>query len=187
MKRVLVVGGGNSAAEAAIFLSEAGAGVTLSIRRRSLDTVIDSDSIGTSATGITAKIKPWVREPLERAASQGLIDIMLDSEIIEIRPRTVLLRVVRNTKACAIEIECDHIFALIGADPDVGLLQEAGADIDSDGRPIYTDEFETTVPGLFVAGHVTRELHMKNAIETGRKVVNYIAARIFEESLVCNA
>jgi thioredoxin reductase (NADPH) len=187
MNRVLVVGGGNSAAEAAIFLSEAGAGVTLSIRRSSLDKVIDSDSIGTSATGLTAKIKPWVREPLERAASQGLIDIMLDSEIIEIRPRTVLLRVARNAKASAREIECDHIFALIGADPDVGLLQEAGAQIDSDGRPVYTDEFETTVAGLFVAGHLTRQLHIKNAIETGRKVVNCIASRVFEESLVCNS
>ena len=186
-KRVLVVGSGNSAAEAALFLSEAGAAVTFSIRRRSLDGMIDSDNVGTAATGATAKIKPWVREPLERAASEGLIVIMLDSEVIEILPRSVLLRVARDEKAKMIEIECDHIFALIGADPDLGLLQEVGAEIASDGRPVYTDEFETTVPGLYVAGHVTRELHMKNAIETGRKVIDHIASRVLEESMTCKA
>jgi thioredoxin reductase (NADPH) len=187
MKRVLVVGSGNSAAEAALFLSEAGADVTFSIRRRSLDGTIETDNIGTSASGATAKIKPWVREPLERAASEGLIDIMLDSEVIEIRPRTALLRVARDEQVKTEEVECDHIFALIGADPDVRLLQEAGAEIASDGRPVYTDEFETTVPGLYVAGHITRELHMKNAIETGRKVVDHIASRVFEESMTCKA
>jgi thioredoxin reductase (NADPH) len=186
MKRVLVVGGGNSAAEAALFLSEAGADVTFSIRRSSLDGMVDYDNIGTSATKTSAKIKPWVRGPLERAASEGVIDIILASEIVEIRPDTVLLRVTRDEQAEIIEMECDHIFALIGADPDVRLLQQAGAEIALDGRPVYTDEFETTVPGLYVAGHLTRELHMKNAIDTGRKVVDHIASRVFEESLTCN-
>lgn len=186
MNRVLVVGGGNSAAEAALFLSEAGADVTFSIRRRSLDVTVDYDNVGTSATQTSAKIKPWVREPLERAASEGLIDIILASEVLEIRPRTVLLRVLRNGEAEVIELECQHVFALIGADPDVRLVRAAGAEMASDGRPVYTDEFETTVPGLYVAGHLTRELHMKKAIETGRKVVDHIASRVFEESMTCN-
>jgi bacillithiol disulfide reductase len=186
MKRVLVVGGGNSAAEAALFLSEAGADVTFSIRRRSLDVAVDYDNIGTPAIQTSAKIKPWVREPLERAASEGLIDIVLASEVVEIRPHTALLRVTREEKAEVVEMECHHVFALIGADPDVRLLQRAGAEIAPDGRPAYSDEFETTVPGLYVAGHLTRELHMKNAIETGRRVVEYIASRVFEESTTCN-
>jgi putative YpdA family bacillithiol system oxidoreductase len=186
MKRVLVVGGGNSAAEAALYLSEAGADVTLSIRRRSLDGMVDHDDIGTPAAQTSAKIKPWVREPLERAAHGGLIDIILASEVAEIRPDTVLLRVVSNEGVEIIEIQCHHILALIGADPDVRLLRQAGAEIASDGRPVYTDEFETTVPGLYVAGHLTRELHIKNAIETGRKVIDHIASRVFEESMTCN-
>ena len=186
MKRVLVVGSGNSAAEAALFLSEAGADVTFSIRHRSLDLVVDSDNIGTPSAAITAKIKPWVREPLQRAASEGLIVIMFDSEVIGIGPCKAILRVAQGERANIVEIECDHIFALIGADPDVRLLHDAGAEIASDGRPVYTDEFETTVPGLYVAGHVTRELHIKNAIETGRKVVDHIASRVLEESMTCN-
>jgi thioredoxin reductase (NADPH) len=185
-ERVLVVGGGNSAAEAALFLSEAGADVTFSIRRPSLDATVDYDNIGAPATQVSAKIKPWVREPLECAASEGLIYIIPASEIVEIRPHTVLLSVVHNEKVEVVELECHHIFALIGADPDVRLLIRAGAEIASDGRPVYTDEFETTVPGLYVAGHLTRELHMKNAIETGQKVAGHIASRIFEASMACN-
>jgi thioredoxin reductase (NADPH) len=186
LKRVLVVGSGNSAAEAALFLAEAGADVIFSIRHDTLGGTVDTDNVGISQAGRTAKIKPWVREPLERAASEGLIDIILNSEVTEIRPGTALLRVSRADKSHSIEVRCDHIFALIGADPDVSLLQQAGAEIASDGRPVYTVKFETTVPGLYVAGHLSRELHMKNAIETGRKVIDHIAPIVFEQRMTCN-
>lgn len=177
MKRVLVAGGGNSAAEAALFLEEAGAEVTLSIRRPALDSA-NGDSL--------IKIKPWVREPLERLESEGRIKIIRSSQIVEIRRNSALLRIEIPNAPDIIELSCDHIFALIGADPDTGLLRKAGAQIGSDGRPIYTENYETTVTGLYVAGHLTRELHMKNAIEIGSKVVEHMASKIYEESLVCS-
>jgi thioredoxin reductase (NADPH) len=173
-KQVIVVGGGNSAAEAALFLEEAGADVTLSVRRSSLDD---------EGTGSGAKIKPWVREPLERAASEGRINIIPSSQVIEIHPESALLRVERGDDSGVVDIPCDHIFALIGADPDVELLRQAGADIASDGRPVYSENYETTVSGLYVAGHVTREMHIKNAIEIGRRVVDHIASNVLEESM----
>ena len=173
-KHVLVVGGGNSAAEAALFLEEAGADVTLSVRRSSLD----DDGTGSGAT-----IKPWVREPLERAASEGRINIIPSSRVMEIYSESALLQIERDNDRNIVEIPCDHIFALIGADPDVELLRQAGADIASDGRPVYSKNYETTVPGLYVAGHVTREMHIKNAIEIGRRVVDHIASNVLEESM----
>lgn len=173
-KRVLVVGGGNSAAEAALFLGEAGADVTLSLRRFSLDD---------AGTGTGAKIKPWVREPLERAESEGRINIILSSRVMEIYSKSALLQIDRDDAKDIVEVPCDHIFALIGADPDVGLLQQAGADIASDGRPVYSENYETTVRGLYVAGHVTREMHIKNAVEIGRRVVEHITSKVLEESL----
>ena len=82
-----------------------------------------------------------------------------------------------------IEVDCEKVFALIGADPDTGLLEKAGVEIASDGRPVYNEEtFETRVPGLFVAGHLTRSLHMKNAIATGRAVAAGIAARVANDA-----
>ena len=171
MKRVLVVGGGNSAAEAALFLLDAGAHVSLAIRRCALDAPSSMNA---------AKIKPWVREPLERAQAEGRLDILTSSEVVEILPDSALLQVLNDETPGFVTVPCEHIFALIGADPDVRLLEEAGAEIAADGRPVYSDEFETTVAGLFVAGHLTRELHMKKAIEVGAKVVKYITERLLE-------
>jgi thioredoxin reductase (NADPH) len=173
---VLVVGGGNSAAEAALFLAEANARVTLAIRR---------DSLHAPPSGSGATIKPWVLEPLERAASESKITILTSAAIEEIHSTSARLRLTHDHTDEMIEAACDHIFALLGADPDVHLLEQAGAAIAADGRPVYSTDYETTVPGLFVAGHVTREMHMKNAIGVGRQVVERIVARVFDEQLSC--
>jgi thioredoxin reductase (NADPH) len=172
-RQILVVGGGNSAAQAALFLAEAGAKPLWSLRRAELDGQ-DPD------TGqVKAKIKPWVKAPLELAAAQGLITILWSSRIVEIRPNSAFLSL--NDSTDLLEVVCDHIFALIGADPDTTLLETAGAEIASDGRPVYNLEtYETTVPGLYVAGHMTRELHMKNALEVTPHIVRAIASRLFQ-------
>lgn len=183
LKPILVVGGGNSAAEAVLFLSEVGAKVTLSLRRASLDSSSEQNQDARSSKSSAPKIKPWVREPLERAAAEGRIKIIPSSKVAEISSRAALLEISRGGSNEIIEIDCNHIFALIGADPDTRLLDHAGAQIGSDGRPIYDpDTYETTVDGLYVAGHLTRELHMKNAVEVGRKVVRHIASSLLEES-----
>jgi thioredoxin reductase (NADPH) len=185
-KNVLVIGGGNSAAEAAIYLVESGARVTLSLRRASLDADVENDSIGASNNRASAKIKPWVREPLDRAASEGKLNVITSSEILDILPDSAILKLRGDARYLLeeiIEVPCEHIFALIGADPDTLLLEQPGAEIASDGRPVYDPiTHETTVPGIYVAGHLTRELHMKKAIEVGRQVVDYIASSVSDFS-----
>jgi putative YpdA family bacillithiol system oxidoreductase len=184
LKQVLVIGGGNSAAEAALFLAESGANVTLSLRQSSLDAGGEQSGEGAAANRSGAKIKPWVREPLERAASKGRIRIIPSSEVKEILPYSVILQIAGNRPGEIVEIECDHIFALIGADPDTKLLEQAGVEIAPDGRPVYgADTYETNIPGLYVVGHITRELHMKNAIEIGRRVIDLIASSIIRRTV----
>ena len=177
-KKVLVVGGGNSAAEAAVYLAEAGAGVTLAIRREALDAPSRLNA---------AKIKPWVREPLDRLRAEGRLDLRTSAEVVEILIDSALLEVCGTQGPDCVRVFCDHVFALIGGDPDVSLIEAAGAEIAVDGRPVYSKEFETTVPGLYVAGHLTRELHMKRAIDVGREVVRYIAERLLEPVAVSPA
>ena len=187
MKRVLVVGGGNSAAEAALFLFEAGASVTLLVRRPSLDLEPDANSGADDFVHdsvVRAAIKPWVREPLERAIAEGLIELFTSSQVMEILPRSAVISVTRGGKEERVEIECDHVFALIGADPDTRLLEDAGVEIAVDGRPAYDpDTYETNIKGLYVAGHVTRELHMKSAMRVARKAVARIASQVLTESV----
>ncbi|HVF90328.1 MAG TPA: NAD(P)-binding domain-containing protein [Blastocatellia bacterium] len=187
-KDVLVIGGGNSAAEAALFLADAGANVTLSIRRPALD-VTESEIAGPGEIEdgpkeIKARIKPWVRKPLEEATSKGLVKLLASSKLVEIGQKTAMLSVTGAGSEVRIEIPCDHIFALIGADPDTRLLEDAGVEIARDGRPVYDIETcKTNVPGIYVAGHITREMHMKNAIKGAERVVALMASKAFEKGL----
>jgi thioredoxin reductase (NADPH) len=178
LKQILVVGGGNSAAEAALDLADFAAGVTLSVRRARLDLA------PTAPFG--APIKPWVLEPLHAAIRDGKINLICSSRMLEITAVSAILAIEDGSGETLVrEVPCDHIFALIGADPDTRLLREAGAVIAEDGRPLYDPEtYETTVPGLFVAGHVTRERHIKNAIQVGCRVVETVASAMLDRCSV---
>lgn len=168
-QEILVVGGGNSAAEVSLFLCEGAARVTWAVRRPSLDPrPEESDRVG---------IKPWVREPVYREVERGTLNIIYNATCAEVLPDAALLKISGSGEP--LRVPCAHVFAMLGADPDVTLLQASGAEIAADGRPVYDSETnETTVPGLFVAGHLTRELHMKNATAVPHRVVGHIAGRL---------
>jgi thioredoxin reductase (NADPH) len=166
-KSVLVVGGGNSAVECALYLHEASAKVTYSLRRPSL---APRDKEADTYT----TIKPWVRAPLEALAGRGEIQVIYRSHVVEITEDAALLRVEGQDEL--LRVPCDQVFALLGADPDLQLLKEVDAEIAADGRPVYNrDTYETTVPGCYVAGHLTRELHMRNAVVIPPRIVRGIA------------
>jgi thioredoxin reductase (NADPH) len=164
-EEIVVIGGGNSAAEAALWLHEAGARVTLSLRRPSFAPRCGTHDEFTS-------VKTYNIERLKALAGSGQIAVLFSSEAICVSAQAVHFRVPEGSLA----VRCRHVFALLGADPDVSLLRGAGADIAADGRPVYHPEtFETTVPGLYVGGHLTRALHLRRAIDLPRRVVRMIA------------
>jgi thioredoxin reductase (NADPH) len=167
-QEVLVVGGGNSAAEAALSLHQAGARVTLSLRRPSF-------APRSGATDAYTSVKPFNSEPLETLAMRKRLNIVFRSQVAEIRREAALLRLEDGSLR---RVPCLHVFALLGADPDRGLLHRAGAAIAADGRPVYDPRsFETTVPGLHVAGHLTRALHIPKAIQLAPRIVHWIAGQ----------
>ena len=71
-KEALVVGGGNSAAEAALFLSEEGARTTMAIWRE------DWENRDPKA----GAMKHWVRTPLEREVKAGRLRVILYKEVL---------------------------------------------------------------------------------------------------------
>jgi bacillithiol disulfide reductase len=184
-KEVLVVGGGNSSAEASLALAEVGARVTLSIRRASLDEPGQPYAQLSAARAPGAKIKPWVLAPLQEEVAEGRVKVITSSEVVEIFPKSVILRVAGGGSSDIVELQCDQVLALIGADPDTSLLESAGAEIADDGRPVYDpNTYETTVPGLYVAGHITREMHMKNAVKIARKTADIISSQVNQSRVV---
>ncbi|MGB8507678.1 MAG: NAD(P)-binding domain-containing protein [Pyrinomonadaceae bacterium] len=165
-KDALVVGGGNSAAEAALFLAEGGARTTLAIWRADWE----------NRDPKKGAIKAWVRGPLEREIEAGHLRILVFSEVEEIGADYVRLK----DDAGAIEtIPNDAVFVLIGSDADLTILREAGVEIVRQGLtdfPLYDpDTYETRVHGLYVAGHFTHSRHIKEAIAVPRRIVPLIA------------
>lgn len=163
-QRVVVAGSGNSAAEAALFLEEVGAHVTLAMRRAGFERDPESGR---------AEIKWWVRDPIVELKRAGRMKVYFDTRIAEITETTAVLESGADGR---FEVPADAVFALLGTTPDLKLLVDAGVEIDPDGIPRYDPvTFETNVPMLYVAGHITRERHMKGALETAPRVVERIA------------
>lgn len=135
-KNALVVGGGNSAAEAALFLSEEGARTTMAIWRD------DWENRDPKA----GAMKHWVRKPLEAEIEAGRLNVVLYKQVDEIRETDVTL----TTEAGeSLTIPNDVVFVLVGSDADLTLLKKLGVQTES-GKlaevPVYDPEtFETNV------------------------------------------
>src|SRR5229473_1238985 len=165
-KEALVVGGGNSAAEAALFLAEEGARTTMAIWRE------DWENRDPKA----GAMKLWVRSPLEREIAEGRLRVILYQHVDEISALEVTLTTETGEKRT---IPNDVVFVLVGSDADLTLLKSLGVEITS-GKltemPVYDPEtFETNVRGVYVAGHFTNARHIKAAIDVPRKIVPLIA------------
>ncbi|MBA2503733.1 MAG: NAD(P)-binding domain-containing protein [Pyrinomonadaceae bacterium] len=166
-KDALVIGGGNSAAEAALFLAEGGARTTLAIWPS------DWENRDPKA----GAIKAWVRTPLEREIKENRLQIVLFKRIEEITEREVRIETEEEARLL---LPNDAVFILIGSDADLMLLRQAGVEIVRSERgcdvPVYDQEtFETNVRGIYVAGHFTNARHIKDAIAVPRRIVPLIA------------
>jgi thioredoxin reductase (NADPH) len=161
-KRALIVGGGNSAGEAALFLAQEGAETTLAIFR-------DDWENNDPKQGC---IKYWVKQPLEEELKEHCLKLFFLGKVVEIREKEVELE---NENGDRVVMENDVVFVLIGADADLTMLKNLGVATEQ-GKygevPVYDPEtFETNVPGVFVAGHFTNQRHIKGAIDAGRACV----------------
>ena len=165
-KDALVVGGGNSAAEAALFLAEGGARATFAIWPSDWE----------NRDPRKGCIKHWVRDPLAREIECGRLRLFLFTEVERIEESRVLIKDERGETHA---LPNDAVFVLIGSDADLTLLRGAGVRTEKSGLtevPAYDPEtFETNVPGLYVAGHFTNSRHIKEAIAVPRRVVPLIA------------
>ncbi|HEX7999181.1 MAG TPA: NAD(P)-binding domain-containing protein [Pyrinomonadaceae bacterium] len=165
-KEAAVVGGGNSAAEAALFLAEEGVQTTLAIWHADWENRDPKKNA----------IKHWVRAPLESQLERGRLRLVFFKEVTEITEREVKFQL---DDGQALVVPNDVVFVLIGSDADLTLLRQAGVEIMRSGLtdvPVYNPEtFETNVNGLYVAGHFTHSRHIKEAIAVPRRIVPLIA------------
>jgi thioredoxin reductase (NADPH) len=161
LQDVIVVGGGNSAAEAALDLWRSGARVTLVHFGPTFD----------------KKIKPWVLPDFTNRVKEGLITALWSSRVKAIEPGEVVL-VGEGGEA---RVRADRVYVMTGFAPSLELLRATGVPIDAKtGIPSHDGEtLETAVPGVFIAGVVVAGYDANKVfIENGRYHGDRIVARL---------
>ncbi|MBX5329051.1 MAG: thioredoxin-disulfide reductase [Candidatus Bathyarchaeota archaeon] len=135
-KRVLVVGGGNSAVMTALYLAGLASEVKIAHRRSEF-------------RAEEALVKDL--------AAKKNIEILWNTEVREIQGEKLVTKVIlfNNQSGETREMAIDGVFIQVGEDPNSQLAKEAGVEVDERGY-IKIDIFQrTNVPGVYAAGDVT--------------------------------
>ena len=157
----VVVGGGNSAAEAALDLWRSGARVTLVHFGPTFD----------------KKIKPWVLPDFTNRVKEGAISACWESRVKTIEPDTVVVATGDGER----RIPATFVYIMTGFAPNTDLLRDIGVPIDAaSGIPHHDPTtLETAVPGVFIAGVVVAGFDANKVfIENGRYHGERIVARL---------
>jgi thioredoxin reductase (NADPH) len=165
-QRVVIVGGKNSAAEAALDIFRNGGGRITLVHRHA----VMGDSI-----------KYWVKPDIENRIKEGSVHARFSTRVVEITPSEVVMDGPDGTH----REPADAVLLMTGYRSDTTLLADAGAEIDTTlGAPILNEQtFETTVPDLFVigasvAGSQSGRIFIENGRFHGEVAVRTIAARL---------
>jgi thioredoxin reductase (NADPH) len=157
---VMVVGGKNSAAIAALELWRHGARVTLVHRR---------EAIGPS-------VKYWIRPDIENRIKAGQVKAYFNSTVKEIAPDHVVL----STPDGEVTLANDWVFAMTGYHPDFEFICSLGCRLrgDDDKKPVVNSKtLESSVPGIYLAGVIVAGVRTSEIfIENGRFHGQLIAA-----------
>jgi bacillithiol disulfide reductase len=161
---VVVVGGKNSAAIAALELFRAGARVTLVHRGAQL-----ADSV-----------KYWILPDIENRIREGSIPARFEARVREIGERSVVI----ERSSGGEELPAQAVFLLTGYRPDASLLREAGVNVDPDTLVPEHDlaTLQTNVPGLYVAGatasgRFTSRIFIENGRFHGEAILRSVLSR----------
>ena len=134
-KKVIVVGGANSACDVALECWHKGAEVTMVVREPEL----------------YQGVKYWILPNIENRIKEGSIKAYFNSKIKEIHEKDVVVQ----TPDGEITIENDYVLAMTGYSPDYSLLENLGININDDEHktPDYNEKsLETNLKGVYLAG-----------------------------------
>jgi thioredoxin reductase (NADPH) len=167
-RRLLIVGGRNSACDAAVFAQRCGADVTLVCR----------------GEGIHPRVKYWIRPELEAMIKSGQVRALFHTEVVRIDVDNVVLSV--GPRQEILEVPADDVFLALGFTSDGSLFEMVGAELDGEARSVVHEPstMRTTVPGVFVAGTAVAgtQARFKVYIENSHIHAKRIAAALTGDS-----
>jgi thioredoxin reductase (NADPH) len=165
---VLVIGGKNSAAIAALDLWRHGARVTLAYR----------------GTQLHHHVKYWIKPDLENRIKANEIEAYFNSTVQEIGIDHVVIQTPHGAK----RLKNDFVLALIGYHPDYDFLRSMGIELSTEQhRPVCDPvTLESNVPGIYVAGVIvagsrTNEIFIENGRFHGRQIAEDLKIKLRPE------
>ncbi|WP_261129159.1 YpdA family putative bacillithiol disulfide reductase [Bacillus sp. Marseille-Q3570] len=162
---IVVIGGKNSAVDAALELEKVGARVTVLYR----------------GSEYSSSIKPWILPEFEALVRHEKVKMEFNAKVIEIKEQTLIYEVYGEQK----EIANDFVFAMTGYHPDHSFLTKMGVEIEvKTGRPLFNPEtMETNVDGIFISGVIAAGNNANEIfIENGRFHGGLIADEIMNRN-----
>jgi len=161
---IVVIGGKNSAAIAALELWRHGARVTLVHR----------------GPDIHRHVKYWIKPDIENRIKAGEVTAHFASQVVEITPDAVLLETPQGKRI----LKNDFVFALVGYHPDFEFLESLGVRAEgADRTPVCDPEsLESNVPGIYLAGVIvagarTNEIFIENGRFHGQQIAKDLVSK----------
>jgi thioredoxin reductase (NADPH) len=162
---VVVIGGKNSAAIAALELWRSGARVTLVHHGAEMH----------------RHVKYWIKPDIENRIKNQEVQAYFRTRVVEITPDAVLLETPEGSRT----LKNDFVFAMTGYHPDFDFLERLGVRFEGDDRqPVCNAEtLESNVPGVYLAGVIvagsrTNEIFIENGRFHGRLIARALASKV---------
>lgn len=164
-KRLVVVGGGNSAVQEAIFLTRFASHIDLLVRS-------------------TIKASDVLQQDLQKLVDEGKITVHLGTTTDEIIGNdTDLVTAVTGTKdGQKVEFKTDGVFVFVGLDPNSQFIADSCIKRDEIGFIITDEHMQTTMPGVFAAGDIRSGATMQIASAAGEGATAALKLREFLEA-----
>jgi thioredoxin reductase (NADPH) len=165
-KRLVVVGGGNSAIQEAIFLTRFTSHIDLLVRS-------------------TVKASEVLQHELQKFVDEGKITIHLNTTTEEIvaneNNKVVSVKAVED--GVPVSIETDGVFVFVGLKPNTGFLKDSGIELDEQGLIKTDTHLQTNMPGVFASGDVRSGATMQIASAVGEGATAALSIREYLDGL----
>ncbi len=136
-KRVIIAGGGDSALDWSIFLTDIAESVTLLHRRNEFRGALDSV------------------EKVQELKNIGKIELITPAEVIGLEGTDKLKSIVINQDGIVYNRECDHFIPLFGLAPKLGPIANWGLEIEKNAIKVDNSlDYQTNIPGIYAIGDV---------------------------------
>jgi thioredoxin reductase (NADPH) len=164
-KKLVVVGGGNSAVQETIFLTRFTSHIDLLVRS-------------------TIKASDVLQKDLQKYVDEGKVTVHLGTVTTEIvATEGKVNKVTATTNGQPVEFETDGVFVFVGLVPNTQFLASSGVELDEVGLVKTNDKLETNVPGVYASGDVRHGATMQIASAVGEGATAALSIREYLDEL----